>query len=337
VNLFVQTQSQVLGSYSKKIVSIYKNQQLASQATIKAIIEIGNVLIEARNYKDSLKQKNKNELWKKFSTSLSFSPASITKYIKIAEHPVIRLKKNHKFLPPSIHSLYEIAQIDEKKLLKLISTGKITSDIGRSELSLLKNGASKSKLISESINEIEVLSIMFPAESWMKDFNNIQNELLSFLDSKKISFTYGNELKKIEKAESSYQNKITRKSFQILKKKVKKCIINYINGRGLDKNLWQLKNQPSWSKKLKKIGFGEDEVDTTFCSNEDELKKIYLSLGLDGEKEFLKMSSESLNDAISIIRLPEILKNISMDFAKSNEVNFSIPKKKKLNFTGVKI
>ena len=171
----------------------------------------------------------------------------------------------------------------------------------------------------------------------MQDFNNIQNELLRFLESKKITFSYGNEFKKIEKAESSYQNKITKKSFQILKKKVKKCIVNHVNGRGLDKNLWQLKNQPSWSKKLKKIGIGEDEVDTTFCSNEDELKKLYLSVGLDDEKEFFKMSSESLNDAISIIRLPEILKNIPSGSSKNIEVDFFTLKKKKLNFTGVKI
>jgi len=337
MNLLVQTQSHVLVSYSKKIASIYKNQQLASQATIKAIVEIGNVLIEARDYKDSLKQKNKNELWKKFSTSLSFSPASITKYIKIAEHPVIRLRKNHKFLPPSIHSLYEIAQIDEKKLLKLISTGKITSDIGRSELALLKNNASKSKVLGGLVDEVEVLSIRFPANSWMSDFNDIQNELLSFLEKRQIGFVYGNEFKKIERAETNYQNKIVRKTFQLLKKRIKKLVIEHIDNKGVQLGYWTEQNKPSLSVKVKKLGYRMDEVDITTCQNQDELELMYLSIGLDDKRQFIKASTESLNDAISLVPIPDILENLSSTKPDKSDIELQSNKRRKLNFTGVKV
>lgn len=337
MNLLVQTQSQVLGSYSKKIASIYKNQQLASQATIKAIIEIGNVLIEARNYKDSLKQKNKNELWKKFSISLSFSPASISKYIKISEHPVIRLRKNHKYLPPSIHSLYEIAQIEEKKLLKLISSGKITTDIGRSELALLKNNASGSRALGGRGEEVEVLSIRFPANSWMSDFNDVQVELLSFLEKKKIGFSYGNEFKKIERAESNYQNKIARKSFQLLKKRIKKLIVEHIDSKGLQLGYWTEQRKPSLSNKVKKLGYKMDEVDISACQNQDELELMYLSIGLDDKRQFIKASTESLNDAISMVPIPEILQNISTSKPSKHGIELTLNKRKKLNFTGVKV
>jgi hypothetical protein len=337
MNLLVQSQSQVLGSYSKKIASIYKHQQLASQTTIKAIIEIGNLLIEAREYKDSLNQKNKNELWKKFSTSLSFSSSSISKYIKIAEHPILRLKKNHKFLPPSIHSLYEISQINEKKLLRLISTGKITSEIGRSELLLLQNGTRKSKSSTKSNNEVEVLSIRFPIDSWVNDFHDIQDELLRFLENKKISFAYGNEFKKLEKAENSYQDKVTKKSLQILKRNMKKYIFDYVNNQGLKKNYWTKVSQPSWITKFKKIGFNRDEVDVTLCSNESELRSMYLSIGLGDENTFLKMQSESLSEAISAVPYPKILKNINESTSAKTKPNPSTFKKRGLNFTGVKV
>lgn len=330
----VLTQSDVLKQYSQKISVAYQKQQIASQAIVQSIIEIGTLLIEARNYKDSLVLKHKDRLWESFQKNLQFSPSSITKYISIANNKFINTKKNHKFLPSSVYSLYEISKLDSSKLNQLVDSGKLTSTLGRSEVKNLLLGK---KTKSKSTKQVDVLTVKVNEEDWQSNFQEIKGELTKFLEEKGIAYDYSSIVKKTEREQKNYQLKVEKFVFRSAKKFVKAEVLKYINHKGLSSNLWREKDKLSFKNKYKKLKFFEEEVDVSLCTHLSELEYLYSYLGLEGKNFWMGKIGDWYAEAYSHIKLPKSLL-IAQNLSNAEVVDFELPpKSRKLNFTGVKI
>ncbi len=330
----VLTQSDVLKQYSQKISVAYQKQQLASQAIIQSIIEIGELLTEARNYKDSLVLKHKDRLWESFQNNLKFSPARIAKYISIANNKFIKTKKNHKYLPSSVYSLYEISKLDSLKLKQLVESGKLTSTIGRSDVKQLLIGK---KVTSKSSKQVEVLTIKVDEDDWHSNFQEIKDELVAFLENKRIAFDYSSTVKQTEREQKNYHLNIEKFVFRLAKKFVKTEVLKYINQKGLSSNLWRVSDKISFKQKYKKLKFGEEEVDVSLCTNLSELEKLYLYLGLESKNYWIQKISAWYSDAYVQIKLPKSML-ITHNQSNNEFVDIELPSKsRKLNFTGVKV
>jgi hypothetical protein len=309
----VLTPSQVLETYKKKIVVAHHCQGVATQAMVSAIVEIGRLCQEAKQYKDRLSSKDKNDLWKKFEDKLPISKASITKYISIAENNVLKLKRNHKYLPPSVFTLYELSQISDTKLTKMIQSGVIHSEVGRTELlskikpKLLTN---KSK---QAANEIEVLSIRLSVDEWEQKFISIKEELLEFLDNKGIKYSYGSEIIKRQKIESSHSKNFTKYLTTQFRKFFTKRIRDYINEQGRAKHLFAGKKSLSFERKVKLVGFNMDEVDLRSCISESEIKDIVVPAGFCNEDEWNILMSKFVAEAFEKYPVPTHLMALDSD------------------------
>lgn len=330
----VLTQSDVLKQYSQKISVAYQKQQIASQAIVQSIIEIGTLLIEARNYKDSLVLKHKDRLWESFQKNLQFSPSSVTKYISIANNKFINAKKNHKYLPSSVYSLYEISKLDSSKLNQLVDSGKLTSTLGRSEVKNLLLGK---KTKSKSTKQVDVLTVKVNEENWQSNFQEIKDELIKFLETKGITYDYSPTVKITEREQKNYQLKVDKFVFRLAKKFVKSEVQNYINQKGLSSNLWRVGDKLSFKNKYKKLKFGIEEVDVSLCTHLHELENLYLYLGLESKNYWMEIIGDWYAEAYAQTKLPKSLM-IAQNQVNSELTDFELPlNSKKINFTGVKI
>lgn len=333
-NIEIISSKQIFDDYRKKISLVHQGKQLASASIVTAIVEIGKLCIEAREYKDRLNIKNKEKLWKEFSENLPVSKSSISKYISVAEHPYIRLKKNHKFLPPSVYSLYELSKIQSKKLETLVNKNKINPDIGRSNLNLLLGSNSKPIQIKQVSNDIELMTLKIKEKNWENKFELFQDELINFLNEKEISFEFGTELKRRERTEDVYYRNIQKQITLGMKKYFKERLIVFVDSSLNGKNLGNVR---SLSKKLKLLKIGEDEVDYKNNLDQDELKDQFISVGLGTEDEWNEHLSSVIGESHEKYPPPlHLLKqkdqifddDIFQPFKKSN---------KKRNFDGFKV
>lgn len=290
------TPQKVFAKYKKDIEAVYRGQQDASTLVISAILEIGRVCLDAREYKNRLTLKDKDTLWGQFEKSLPISKSSISKYISIYQHPLIRLKKYSRNLPPSVFSLYELSKIKVNQFEKLIQSGKINSDIGRAELNLLLQGKSSSKRITQSANEVEVLSLRLPADSWEGKFGDIESELLEFLKQRGIGYVYGNEIQKRKRQESKFSRNLQKYIDSKLKKHCASLIKEYINYEARIKYSAASKKL-SFKGKWKLLGFFQEEVDLGLCRDMDEVKDLLVSHSYLSELEWGQLTSRFFDEA----------------------------------------
>jgi hypothetical protein len=344
-NPAILTPRKVFDKYKRSIEIVYRGQQDTSILVISAIIEIGRICQEAREYKKRLNLKNKDDLWEDFEKSLPFSKASIARYIAIFQHPTIRLKKYQRNLPPSVYSLYELSKIQDKQLEHLIESGKVNSDIGRTELNLLLQGKSKSKRLSQSANEIEILSLRLPLDSWEDQFEEVKQELIEFLEKKGVSYVYGNEIQKREQLEQTQSKNIEKYVFMQLKKHFTKQIKSYIEQEGKERNLFKKGKTYTFKQKAELIGFNFDEVDCSSAINDDEIEQRYLACGIGNEKDWNKLVNQFMGEAFEKYPYPAHLleSNNSKSSNKSDKFDSSLlpikrPKKYgESKFKGIKV
>lgn len=277
-NTQILSQKQILNSYRTKIAASFKRQQIAGQATIQAILEIGTLLIEAREYKDSLVLPYKEKVWKEFIAELGFSMSSVTRYIKIAEHPIIGDKKHHQYLPSSVYSLYEISSIEPKQMLRMIKAGSIYTEMGRSEISALKQTPTPKIIPSD---KIDLLHIKIPKDLLQGDYFSILNEVTEFLKSKGIEFEYGKEIAKNDEEERKSLQKIERYVFAQAKKYFDTSIKKIVERKGRQSNLWEKNSKLSFKTKATKVGYNFEEVSTNEVLNISELTEKFNHIGFD--------------------------------------------------------
>jgi hypothetical protein len=272
----ILSQKQILNNYRNKIIESYKRQQIAGMEAIKAILEIGNILLEARNYNNSLTLNHKDAIWREFIENLGFSPASVSRYIKIATHPILSDQKFHRYLPSSVYSLYEISSIEAKHMLRLIQAGTVYSEMGRSEiLSLRQPHYTK----QAPIKKINLLQIKISKDLLNGDYHSILNEIEPLLNSKGLSYEYGSEIKKIEKSIQSAKSKVEQYVFKQAKRYFGKLGQQIVERKGIENNLWKRNSKLSFKAKAKKVGYTYEEISSEFDTELQEIAEKYLILG----------------------------------------------------------
>jgi hypothetical protein len=335
----ILNQKQILNAYRKKIAASFKRQQTAGQATIQAILEIGSLLIEAREYKDSLVLPYKEKVWKEFIAELGFSMSSVTRYIKIAEHPIIGDKKHHQYLPSSVYSLYEISSIEPKQMLRMIKAGSVYTEMGRSEISALKQIPTTNKIQSD---KIDLLHIKIPKDLLQGDYFSILNELTEFLQSKGIDFEYGKEIAKNEEEERKVREKIERYVFAQAKKYFDTGIKKVVESAGLKSNLWKKGSKLSFKAKAIKVGYDFDDVSTELVSDIRELTNLYSIVQWDDDgswdkrlAEYYAQGKEKYGEKLQQLHTSNPINDQSLQSDSKPFVSFA-ERRKKDNFTPVK-
>ena len=305
----ILTPLKILNKYKRDIESIYQGKQNASQVVVSSIVEIGKICTEARDYKNRLNLKNKNELWEDFEKNLPISKSSVSKYISISEHPTIRLKKFHKQLPPSVYSLYELSKLKDVQLQKFLESGKVNSEIGRTELNLLLSPKSNTKQLTKVVNEIEVLSIRLPSDIWEERFSEIKDKLLEFLNENDIGYSYGKEILNREKQEKKHSQLFEKFILTQLRKIFTKKVRELIESKWKSSSKFIGKKKLTFKQKVKLVGFNWDEVDCSICVDSTEIQNLYLSLDLGTQSEWNILYSDILGRGFEKYPPPNHLTN----------------------------
>lgn len=335
----ILSQKQILNSYRTKIAASFKRQQIAGQATIQAILEIGSLLIEAREYKDSLVLPYKEKVWKEFIAELGFSMSSVTRYIKIAEHPIIGDKKHHQHLPSSVYSLYEISSIEPKQMLRMIKAGSVYTEMGRSEISALKQTPLPKIIPSD---KIDLLHIKIPKDLLQGDYFSILNEVTEFLESKGIEFEYGKEIAKNDEEERKAHEKIEQYVFTQAKKYFDTSIKQIVERKGRELNLWKKNAKLSFKAKAIKVGYDFDEVSTELVSDVRELTNLYSLVQWDDDgswekrlAEYYEQGMEKYGEKLHHLHATNPINDLILQSEPTSFVSYA-DRRKKDNFTPVK-
>lgn len=109
----------------------WHSQNEFAQKTVEAIVKIGQLLLKADAY--FRKTDDKVGLLE-FEGALPFSKSTASKYRRIAANDALVDKTCFRHLPSSIHSLYELSQLDPKELRQGIKNGSISAESNRSEI-----------------------------------------------------------------------------------------------------------------------------------------------------------------------------------------------------------
>jgi hypothetical protein len=118
------------------------------QKSIEGIIETGRELIEQKRDTDH------GEWIKIFEDNKPFSRETAHKLIAIAEHPVLSNVAHVQHLPQPWSTLYELSQMPEQLLLRLIQESKVHPELKRSEVRTLKSDEQKRKEDAETLLDI---------------------------------------------------------------------------------------------------------------------------------------------------------------------------------------
>jgi hypothetical protein len=197
---------------------------------------------------------------------------SVTRYIKIAEHPIINDKEYHQHLPSSVYSLYEISAIEPKQMLRMIKAGSVYTEMGRSEISALKQTPTPKIIQSD---KIDLLHIKIPKNLLQGDYFSILNEVTKFLESKGIDFEYGKEIAKADAEEQKIHRRIEKFVFNKAKIYFDQSIKKVIEQKGRESNLWKISSRLSLKVKAQKVGYHFDEVSTSEVSSIEDLTAMY--------------------------------------------------------------
>lgn len=334
MNQSVMTKTEVFRDFNRKIAIEYKKQVEAEVSAIRSIIHIGKLLDEARQYRDSLNPTDGKKLWSSFEKKLGFSPANISKYIKIYKHPVLRLKKYEKKLPASIFSLYELSKVAPKNLEVLLFENSISPTLGRSEIVRLLNR----NLAVKKTKQIELFKICVSAEDLQDAYEDKYERVAEVLKDYGINFQDGPQVTKLKRAQINYNKQINAFVMKSAKKFLRECFKQYIETRGIAENKWTAKSRLSFGEKLKKVGFNPDDLSTECCSEIYEVENLYIAGPFDGQKDWNTKLAEWYQNAQDAIRVPKILQSLNKTSIDETDVPAQPSRKrKKLNFTGVKI
>jgi len=120
-----------------EIAKAWQQQNESARKTVESIVRIGELLLEADAYFE--KAGDKMGLLE-FEESMPFNKSMASKYRHIAMNAALVDRSFTQQLPPSIHSLYELSQVDSSELRKSLETGVISADFQRSEIADYTSG-----------------------------------------------------------------------------------------------------------------------------------------------------------------------------------------------------
>ena len=205
-------------SNEKELHAWRQKIEAAWNKSVASVIEVGKLIKEAKE--------NLGVSYTLLETELPFSSTVAAFLVKIAEHPVLSNPTYYPKLPNSYNTLYHLAKVGEKQLIKQIESGEITPDytlrsaksLGETVPRVAKaSDAAASPKAKSTMYEVGTISISTPTL-----LDNFEVELAALLEKYKGEITltkresslaewhreqlYAQALEKIAKSESEFKN-----------------------------------------------------------------------------------------------------------------------------------
>lgn len=174
-------------SSQKELTAWRQRIEAAWQKSVASVIEVGKLVKEA---KETL-----GVSYSILETELPFSSTVATFLVKIAENPVLSNPNYHARLPNSYNTLYHLAKVDQKQLIKQLEKGEITPDFTLKSAQSLrealpsKNNKTNNSSKRKKIAEFEVGTLFISNIENIDQFQNDLNKLL-LKYSGTINFTH---------------------------------------------------------------------------------------------------------------------------------------------------
>jgi hypothetical protein len=109
----------------------WNQQNESARKTVECIVKIGELLLQADDYFQS---HGDTMGLLAFEESLPFPKSVASKYRRIAMNATLVDRSFTQKLPPSVHSLYELSQVEPDELRKGLEMGVISAEFERSEI-----------------------------------------------------------------------------------------------------------------------------------------------------------------------------------------------------------
>ena len=330
---YIQSPSDYFASSKQNIKKLIQAQTVHEQRALQCIIEIGKTLSDLYDYKKRSHSPRIDKMWNDLVAEFQYSPATVTKYIKISKNPVLADERFKNRIPSSVYSLYELSKIEPIALQLLIESNEITSASGRTDVVALT--------APTKLNKQSKMSLAIDKKNWITSYKSFEDDLIEFLNSKDISYSLSSQVKSLEKSEVARFKKIEKYVFQQSKAHFNKVVKDYIESQCRTKNLCPPKTQ--FKKKIKLLKFGVDEVTTEGCITTREIEERFLALGLQEESIWNGLQISWATDAFEKYpsKIPESIDTTNPaqleDLRKQYESRNFTPVKKKYDFTGFKV
>jgi hypothetical protein len=324
----IVSSSDYFASSKQNIKELIHAQSVYEHRAIKCVIEIGNTLSDLYEYKKRSQSTKIDKMWDELVAEFQYSPATITKYIKISKNPILADDKFQTRLPYSVYSLYELSKIEPIALQLLIESNEVTSSSGRTDIVALTNSPKNKKT---SKNQIPIMSLLIDKKDWISSYKSFEDELIDLLVRHKISYSLSSQVKSLDKSEITRSKRIEKYIFQQSKAHFNKVVKSYIDNACRTKKLCSPKTP--FKKKMKLLNYEVDEVTIVDCANADEVGDRFLQLGIEDDsiwsEQLMKWHIEAFEKFPS--RIPEPVPTTTAE-----ELDGFVRDQKNQNFTPVK-
>ena len=335
---FIQSPSDYFATSKKNIRKLIDTQTVHEQRALRCIIEIGRTLSDLYDYKKRSQSPRIDKMWNELIGEFQYSPATVTKYIKISRNPVLVDERFKNRIPASVYSLYELSKIEPIALQLLIESNEVTSTSGRTEIVSLTTQPKPKK---KNRIQIPLMTLSIDKKDWISSYKSFEDELIEFLKGKEIFYSLSLQVKSLEKSEIVRSKKIENYIYKQSKAHFNKVVKNYIDNTCRSKNLCSIKTP--FKKKIKLLNFQIDEVTTEGCISTAEIEERILSLGIQEESIWNKYLMEWVADAFAKFPslTPDSIQSRTTgdleDFVRQHKGHNFTPVKKLLDFSGIKV
>lgn len=325
---YIQSPSDYFSTSKQNIRKLIQAQTVHEQRALSCIIEIGKILSDLYDYKKRSQSPRIDKMWNDLVAEFQYSPATVTKYIKISKNPVLADEKFKDRIPSSVYSLYELSKIEPIALQLLIESNEVTSSSGRTDIVAL---TAPPKIKKQTKIQIPIMSLSIDKKDWISSYKSFEDDLIEFLKSKEISYSLSSQVKSLDKSEVVRSKKIENYIFRQSKAHFNKVVKKYIDNACRANNLCSPKTP--FKKKMKLLKFNVDEVTTEGCISTAEIEERFLPLGFQEESIWNEHLMRWTTDAFEKFpsRIPE-----SVQLNTTEEFEEMVKQHKSRNFTPVK-
>jgi len=325
---YIQSPSDYFATSKQNIRKLIQAQTVHEHRALRCIIEIGKTLSDLYDYKKRSQSAHIDKMWNDLVAEFQYSPATVTKYIKISNNPVLSDERFKNRIPSSVYSLYELSKIEPIALQLLIESNEVTSTSGRTDIVAL---TTPPKIKKQSKIQIPIMTLSIDKKDWISSYKLFEDDLIELLTNKDISFSLSSQVKSLDKSEVTRSKKIKNYIYKQSKAHFNKVVKNHIDSTCRTRNLCSPKTP--FKKKMKLLKFGIDEVTTEGCISTAEIEERFLPLGFQEEtiwnEHLMKWTADAFEKFPS--RIPE-----SVHSNTTEEFEDLVRQHKSRNFTPVK-
>ncbi len=324
----IVSSSDYFASSKQNIKELIHAQSFYEHRAINCVIEIGNTLSDLYEYKKRSQSTKIDKMWDELVAEFQYSPATITKYIKISKNPILADEKFQTRIPYSVYSLYELSKIEPIALQLLIESNEVTSSSGRTDIVALTNLPKNKK---KSKVQIPIMSLSIDKKDWISSYKLFEDELVDLLNKNKVSYSLSSQVKSLDKSEVTRRKRIGKYIFQQSKAHFNKVVKSHIDNVCRTKNLCSPKTP--FKKKMKLLNYGVDEVTIVGCKNADEVEDRFLWLGIEEESNWSKLMMKWYLEAFE--KFPSQIPD-PVQTTTAEELDGFVGEQRNQNFTPVK-